>query len=100
MTQQEFDILSQKYLDNECTAEEIVFLEEWANLQSELGAKIQFGSNDLEIENLERNLWMKIKKDTSIIQMTVWKNIKWISAGLAASVLILMGYVYFCLSPL
>ena len=95
MTQQEFDILSQKYLDNECTAEEIVFLEEWANLQSELGAKIQFGSNDLEIENLERNLWMKIKKDTSIIQMTVWKNIKWISAGLAASVLILMGYVFF-----
>lgn len=93
MTQQEFDILSKKFLNNECTPDETAFLEEWANLQSELGAKTQFGNNDSGIENLERNLWIKIKKDISVEKMSVWKNVKWLSVGLAASVLMVLGYM-------
>lgn len=95
MTQQEFDILSKKYLNNECTPDETAFLEEWANLQSELGAKTQFGNNDSGIESLERNLWIKIKKDISVNQISVWKNIKWLSVGLAASLLMVLGYVFY-----
>lgn len=93
MTQQDFDILSEKYLNDDCTPNEIAFLEEWADMQSELSKKSHFGSNETEIENLERNLWMRIKKDITIKQTIVWKNIKWISAGLAASVLFVLGYM-------
>lgn len=95
MTQKEFDILSQKYLNNECTSEETAFLEEWANLQAKQGIKTQFYNDDSEIETLERNLWLRIKKDTSVKQISVWKNMKWLSVSLAASVLVVLGYMAF-----
>lgn len=95
MTQREFDILSQKYLNNECTPDETAFLEEWANLQSEQGMKTQLSSNESEIENMERNLWIKIKKDISVKQISVLKNMKWLSVGLAASVLMALAYMFY-----
>jgi transmembrane sensor len=95
MTQQDFDILSEKYLNDNCTPNEIAFLEEWANMQDEMGKKSHLCDNVLEIGNLEQNLWMKIKKDTVMKKNTKWKNIRWISAGLAASVLFVLGYIFY-----
>jgi transmembrane sensor len=95
MTQQEFDKLSEKYLNGKCSVEEITFLEDWANMQSEIGIKASKSLNEEEIENLKKNLWQKIRKEVNIHSFDIWRNLKWMAACIAASVFFTIGYFFY-----
>lgn len=86
MTQYDFDILLQKYLQGACTTEEELLLDKWANRQ--------INSEDTalsaeETDVVKKRLWKRISKSTF---PSTSLNIRWFSLpklGIAASVLLL-----------
>ena len=96
MTQHEFDILSDKFLRNECSPEEVVFLEKWVHAQSETGIDF-FKSNDIDIENLETKTWNRIVpnlEDEAVEtkKTPIWKKFNWITSSIAACLMMLVGW--------
>ena len=84
MNQFEFDQLLEKYLNGECTPEEIAFVEQWSdNMLSIASAPLSAS----EQQNLEKQLWERIQQSIGI------KPFKWKIWAMAATVLICVGYV-------
>lgn len=98
MTNQEYDLLFEKYKQNECTAEDLRFLEKWS---SDLYENHKFADN-IETDVTEKKLWTRIEK--SLLQNTSsnykTKNkvalfigrFKRASVGIAACFLAVIGY--------
>lgn len=98
MTNLEYDLLFEKYKQNECTSEDMRSLEKWSN---DLYETHKF-TDSIETDVTEKKLWSRIEK--SLIQNTSsnfkTKNkvalfigrFKWVSVGIAACLLAVMGY--------
>lgn len=96
MTQNEFDILSDKFLKNECSPEEIIFLEKWADAQGETNMAF-FKSNGIDIDELEIKTWNRIglnneEEVTEIKRISVWRRFNWVSTSIAACLVMLIGW--------
>lgn len=82
MNQFEFDQLLEKYLNGECTPEEIAFVEQWSENMLSIASTPLSAS---EQQNLEKQLWERIQHSIGI------KPFKWKIWAMAATVLICVG---------
>ncbi len=89
MTQQEFNILSKKYLDGVATAQEEAELLQWYETQPEanLPASLESDSNDLQ-----RRMWHAIRIKAFPFYLTWYSKRPWV-VGIAASIVLLCGWV-------
>ncbi len=97
MTSQQYDLLFEKYLRNECSQEEIILVENWVNEQ----VLENINSNEsIELNIVEEKLWNKIEhslyadtisnyKKTHILKFSRTK-IFWTLGGLAACLVLVM----------
>ena len=82
MNQFEFDQLLEKYLNGECTPEEIAFVEQWSeNMLSMATSPLSVS----EQQQMETQLWEKIQQTVGI------KPFRWKPWALAASIVLLIG---------
>lgn len=97
MTNQEYDLLFEKYEQNECTSEEMRFLEKWSN---DLYENHKF-DDSLETEAREKKLWTRVEKSLflnidsnykSKKSVVLTNRLKWLSASIAACLLMMIGY--------
>lgn len=94
MTQNEFDILSDKFLKNECTQDEVIFLEKWVDDQIE-NNKYFFDSNDWENREWELKLWNRIRQNTEIKKISFRSKFNWITTGIAACLIMVIGWLFY-----
>lgn len=94
MTQNEFDILSDKFLKNECTQDEVIFLEKWVDDQIE-NNKYFFDSNDWENREWELKLWNRIRQNTEIKKISFRSKFNWITSGIAACLIMVIGWLFY-----
>jgi transmembrane sensor len=94
MTQNEFDILSDKFLKNECTDDEIVFLEKWVDDQIETN-KYFFDHSNWDNRDWELKLWNRIRQSTEIKKISFRSKFNWIATGIAACLIMVIGWLYY-----
>lgn len=92
MTQYDFDKLMEKYLQGDCTPEEQVLLQEWADQQ--LRQRVSPVVTEAEKTTTEKRLWQRIRK--SALPHTFFKiqGLSWYRLGLAASFLMILVAAY------
>lgn len=95
MTQREFDQLSEKYLRGACSLEEIRLLETWYQAQHESSQQPELFADAQALTTTEKRLWQRIQNSTQMDKgrRRLLFSLR-IAAGLAATLLLLLGYFY------
>ncbi len=94
MTKHEFDILSDKFINGDCSPDEIALMEKWADLHfNSHNDKAVFESNS-EVQEIDTRLWKRIQAN-AMPQAQIWPHSKWLWAGVAACISLIIGYFVF-----
>jgi transmembrane sensor len=94
MTHHEFDILSEKYLAGNCSAEEIAMLQKWSDLHFEQSDANRPFSAEPEAMETEQRLWDSIESDALVPKNRLWLPNKWLWTAVAASFTLLLSFLY------
>lgn len=90
MTQYDFEKLLEKYLRNECTAEEELLLDEWAIRQ--IATKTVNAPGD-ELTQMKKRFWKRIQKSTAPKPKTFFLSwLTWTKLSIAASIIFVLAW--------
>jgi transmembrane sensor len=94
MTQREFDQLSEKYLRGECNPKEVKLLEKWYTFQETNSNPAEVFTHEKQALQIEKRLWRKIKQTTLKQRGKILYLPSWLSVGIAACLVLLIGYFF------